>query len=172
MLWKWVLGNLRIPFEFFSVLLLITAFLAGYTINLLLITSKHSGEKSFEGLAVRSYGRPGKILTSIMIVFHCLGGGFRIEPAIVVCSSFPCLGPSRWNPSVYSHHLEMEVVNSLNAPEVFYAMVSNSSGFWRTWITLVFASKLFPEDSRYKNYTLISRYQECSCSKQNVVPIW
>lgn len=57
----------------FYVLLLITALLAGYTINLLLITSKHSGEKSFEGLAVRAYGRPGKVLTSIMIVFHCLG---------------------------------------------------------------------------------------------------
>ncbi|XP_039255617.2 putative sodium-coupled neutral amino acid transporter 6 [Styela clava] len=57
----------------FYVLLIMTACLAGYTINLLLIASKAAKETTYEGLAVKSFGFAGKVATSLMIVIHCLG---------------------------------------------------------------------------------------------------
>lgn len=51
-----------------------TALLASYTINLLLRTSEVCGERSYEGMAFKAFGMRGKVVTSTMIVLHCLGG--------------------------------------------------------------------------------------------------
>jgi amino acid permease len=57
----------------FVVLLLMTACLAFYTIDLLLQSAEMAGHKSFEGLAQATYGIRGKVVTSIVIILHCLG---------------------------------------------------------------------------------------------------
>ena len=48
--------------------------MAGYNINLLLHTSRVAGFKSYEEIAENAFGIKGKVVTSVMIVLHCLGG--------------------------------------------------------------------------------------------------
>lgn len=57
----------------FVILLLCTACLAFYTIDLLLQSAEMTGHKSFEGLAQETFGIRGKVVTSIVIILHCLG---------------------------------------------------------------------------------------------------
>ncbi|XP_002125075.4 putative sodium-coupled neutral amino acid transporter 6 [Ciona intestinalis] len=57
----------------FVLMLVSTACLALFTISLLLHLSRITGVKTYEGLAQRSFGKKGKFITSIMIVFHCMG---------------------------------------------------------------------------------------------------
>jgi len=58
------------PFIF---LLLLTASLASYTINLLLHMSQLVSVKTYEELAEKSFGKRGKLFTTIIITLHCLG---------------------------------------------------------------------------------------------------
>lgn len=57
----------------FLLLLMLTASLASYTINMLLHMSQLMGMKSYESLSHRSFGYIGKITTTIIIILHCLG---------------------------------------------------------------------------------------------------
>lgn len=57
----------------FVCLLLMTACLAFYTIDMLLQCAEMAGHKSFEGLAQATYGIRGKVVTSVVIILHCLG---------------------------------------------------------------------------------------------------
>ena len=53
-----------------------TALLAGYTINMLLHMSHIMGVKSYESLAQMSFGKWGKLITTFVIILHCIGGSF------------------------------------------------------------------------------------------------
>lgn len=57
----------------FVILLLCTACLAFYTIDMLLQSAEMTGHKSFEGLAQETFGIRGKVVTSVIIILHCLG---------------------------------------------------------------------------------------------------
>ena len=66
-----------------SVLLILTAVLASYTITMLLHSSLITGLKSFEGIAHKAFGWKGKLATSIVIILHCLGGKRQDEAYLI-----------------------------------------------------------------------------------------
>ena len=65
---------------YFRFLIILTAVLAAYMINQLLHSSEVAGKKTYEELAQLSFGIRGKVIASVFIILHCLGGEIIVYP--------------------------------------------------------------------------------------------